>query len=72
MAHFCFDLRFDASIRRMLPHIWPYTVGLEVVCFLISLSPDHVNPSAGLSFNKMNLVLPVQASDNSLSPSKFQ
>ena len=39
---FCFLFR---CIRHMLPHIWPYIVwschtlsGLEVVCFLVSLS----------------------------------
>ena len=41
--------------------------GLEVVCFVVSLSPDHVYPSGGLSFNEMKLVKPVHASDNSLS-----
>ena len=30
--------------------------GREVSCFLVSLSQDHVYPSSGLSFNKMNLV----------------
>ena len=49
-----------------------HCLGLEVVCFLVSLHPDHVYPSGGLSFNKMNLVKPVHASDNSLSPSMFQ
>ena len=33
-----------------------------------SLLPDHVCPSGGLSFNKVNLVQPVHASDDSLSP----
>ena len=46
--------------------------GLEVVCFLVSLSPDHVYPSGGSSFNIVNLVNPVQVSDNSRSPSAFQ
>ena len=30
----------------------------------LSLPPDHVYPSSGLSFKKMNLVKPVHASDN--------
>ena len=41
-------------------------------CFLVSLHPDHVYQSGGLSFNKMNLVKPVHASDNSFSPLTFQ
>ena len=66
-------LRFAfRCIRQMLPHIWTYLSGLEVVCFLKSLLPDHENPSGGLSFNNMNPVKPVHASDNSLSPSLFQ
>ena len=35
--------------------------GLEVVCFLVSLLPDHVYPSGGLSVNKVNIVKPVHA-----------
>ena len=41
--------------------------GLEVFCCLVSHLPDHVYPSSGLSFNNMNLVKPVLASDSSLS-----
>ena len=71
MIHFCFALRFDAS--DICFHISGHTLsGLEVVCFLVNLLSDHVYPSGGLSFNKMNLVKPVHASDNSLSPSTFQ
>ena len=33
--------------------------GLEVVCFLVSLSPDHVHPSGGFSFNIVNLENPL-------------
>ena len=66
------SLRFAfRCIRHMLPHIWPYIVG-SWGCLCPRLSPDHVYPSGGLSFNKMNLVKPVHASDNSLSPSTFQ
>ena len=68
MAHFCFALRFDAS--DICFHTSGHTLSsLEVVCFLVSLSPNHENLSGGLSFLKMNLVKPVNASDNSLSPS---
>ena len=34
---------------------------MEVVCFLVSLLPDHENPSSGFSFNAMSLVKPVHA-----------
>ena len=58
LAHFCFSLRFDASDRSF--HISGPTVsGLEVVCFLVSLSPDHEYPSGVFSFNIVNLVKPV-------------
>ena len=68
---FCFVLLFAAS--DICFHISGHTLsGLEVVCFLVSLLPDHENLSGGLSFNKMNLVKPVHASDNSLSPSTVQ
>ena len=71
IAQFCFALRFDASDISF--HISGHTLsGLEVVCFLVSLSPDHVFPSSDLSFNKINLVKPVHASDYSPSPSTFQ
>ena len=71
MIHFCFALRFDAADITF--HISGHTLsGLEVVGFLVSLFPDHVCPSSGLSFNKMNLVKPVHAFDNFLSPSMFQ
>ena len=69
--HFCFALRFDASDICFLKSGHTLS-GLEVVCFLVSLPPDHVSPSGGLSFNKMNLVKPVHASDHSLSSSTFQ
>ena len=71
IAHFCFAFRFDAS--DICFHISGHTLsGRGVVCFLVSLSPDHVYPSGGLSFNNMNLVKPVHASDNSFSSSTFQ
>ena len=73
MAHFCFVFFFAAS--DMFFHVSDHTsFGREVVCFLVSLlpHPDHVHPSCGFSFNRMNLVKPVHASDNSCSPSTFQ
>ena len=64
-------LRFAfCCIRQMLPHIWPYIVGSFF--FLASLHPDHVYPSGGLWFNKIILVKPVHASNNSLYPSTLQ
>ena len=56
----------------MLLHIWPDIVWTRGACYLVSLSLDHVYPSGGLSFHKMNLVEPVHVSDNSLCPSAFQ
>ena len=70
-AHLCFAFFIAASDINF--HMSGHTLsGREVVCFLVSLPPDHVYPSGGLSFNKMNLVKLVHASDNSLSPSTFQ
>ena len=46
--------------------------GREVFRFFVSLPPDHIYPSGGLSFCRTNLVKPVQASDSSFSPSTFQ
>ena len=71
IAHLCFAFFFAASDTCV--HISGHTLsGREVVCFLVSLLPDHAYPSSGLSFNKMNLVKPVHASYNSLSPSTLQ
>ena len=65
------SLRFDASDISF--QISGHRVsGLEVVCFLVSLLPDHVYPSGGFSLRIVNLVKPVHASDNSQSPSTFQ
>ena len=64
IVHLCFAFFFAASDIRV--HISGHTSsGREVFCFLVSLLPDHVYPSGGLSFNKMNLVKPLHASDNS-------
>ena len=71
IAHFCFALHFDAPDRRFRQS-GHTLLGLEVVCFLVSLHPDHVYPSSGLRVNKMNLVKLVHAPDNPLSPSTFQ
>ena len=71
IAHLCFAFFYAAS--DMCFYISGNTLsGFEVVCFLASLLPEHVYPSRGLSFNKMNLLKPVHASDNFLSPSTFQ
>ena len=71
IAHLCFAFFFAASDIHF--HISGHTSsGREVVCFLVSLHPDQVYPSGGLSFSRTNLVYPVHASDNSLSPSTFQ
>ena len=64
-AHFRFAFR---CIRHMLPHIQKYIVGSWGCLFPRQVSSDHVYPSGGLSFNKVNLVQPVHASDDSLSP----
>ena len=43
IAHFCFAIFFAAS--DICVHISGHTLsGLEVVCFLVSLHPDHVDP----------------------------
>ena len=71
ITHLCFAFFLAAS--DMCFHISGDTFSdFEVVCFLVSLSLDHVYPSGGLSLNKMNLVKPVHASDNSFSPSTLQ
>ena len=71
VAHFCSAFRFDASdvCFRKSGHTLS---GREFFCFLVGLPLDLVFPSGGLSFNEMNLVKPVHASDDSLSPSTFQ
>ena len=67
-VHLCFALFLTASDINF--HIPGHTSsGREVVCFLVSLLPDLVCPSGGLSFSRTNLENPVHASDNSLSPS---
>ena len=71
IAHLWCAFCFAASDINF--HISGHTLsGLEVVCFLAILHPDQVYPSGVLSFNKINLVKPVHASDNSFSPSTFQ
>ena len=71
IVHFCFAFFFGA--QDICFHISGHTFSRrDVVCFLVSLSPDHVYPSGGLSLNKKNLLKLVHASDNSFSPSTFQ
>ena len=50
IAHFCFSLRLDAS-DMCFQISGQNSSSLEVVCFLVSLSPDNVHPSGGFSFN---------------------
>ena len=67
MIDFCFALRFDASDIGF--HISGHTLsGLEVVCFLVSLLPDHIHPAVVHS-TKWILWKPVHESDTSRSPS---
>ena len=71
IAHFCFSLRFDASDMSFQISGFRES-GLDVVCFLVSLSRDQVYNSGGVSFNIVNLVKRVHVSDSSRSPSTFQ
>ena len=58
IIHLCFAFFFTASDINF--HVSGHTsAGLEVVCFLVSLSLDHVYPSGSLSFNRKNLVLSI-------------
>ena len=50
-------------------HKWS---GLDVVCFFVNRSPDHVFPSGGLSSNMVNRVNPVHESARPRFPSIFQ
>ena len=46
IAHLCFAFFFAASVKKF--HISGHTSsGREVFCFLVSLPPDHENPSGG-------------------------
>ena len=69
--HFCFSfsLAFFPTVFQISGHKWS---GLDVSCFLVNLSPDHMYPSGGFSSNKVNWVKPVQESDKSRDPSTFQ
>ena len=51
----CFPIDFQSS-----GHGWS---GLDVSCFLVNLSRDHICPSGGFSSNRVNWVKPVQGSD---------
>ena len=72
IVHFCFALFVAAS--DICFHISGHTLpSLEVVCFLVSKSPPGPCLSVRWPFvQQMNLVKPVHASDNSLSPSTSQ
>ena len=51
IAHLCFTFFFTASEIHF--HVSGHTSsGREVFCFLVSLLPDHVYPSSGLSFRR--------------------
>ena len=67
-AHFLFCFLFHC-IRHMLPHIWPYIIWTRSWLF-----PRKSPPAPGVAvrwpfIQKKNIVKPVNASDNSLSPS---
>ena len=68
IVHFCLSLRFEASDLRF--HISGHALLRSFVSS--SVSSDYENPSGGLSFNKINVVKLVHASDNSRSSSTFQ
>ena len=70
IAHLCFAFFFAASDINF--HISGHTSSGRDVFSLVSLHPDHVYPSGGLSFSRTNLVNPVHVSDSSLSPSTSQ
>ena len=71
IAHFCSSFRCAASHMsfHISGHKW---TGLDVVCFFVNRSPDHVHPFGGLSSNLVNRVNPVHESDRSRFPSIFQ
>ena len=63
---FCFLFR---CIGHKFPHIWPYIIRTRGCLFPRKSPPGQ---GVGLSFSRKNLVNPVHASDNSLSPPTFQ
>ena len=71
IAHFCFSFRsaaFDIS-----PYFWPQVIRPGFFfCLFVNRLPDHVYPSGGFSYNMVNRVKPVHASDRSRSASMFQ
>ena len=56
------------------PESWPSMIwpGLDVTRRLVGLLTDRMCPSGGFSLDRINLVKPVQESDQSLDPSIFQ
>ena len=70
IAHFCFFA--FRCVRHLFTHFCRYSVRPWIFCFLVSFVQDLVFPSGGFSLKKVNHVKPVNASDNSLSPSTFQ
>ena len=69
--HRCWHRNFQLSTSIFIVRFNSSSWGFEVVCFLVRLSPNHVYPSSGFSFNTVNLVKPVNVSDNFLPPSTF-
>ena len=73
---FCFFFQFLGGLDWNCPFLFlfadasdiclltsgPTLSGLEVVCFLVSLSPDHLHPSSRFPFNTLNLLKPVRIS----------
>ena len=59
-------------IWHVFPHFWPHIVGSWCRVFPRQYPSRPCYPSIGFSFNTMNLVEPVHASDNCLLPSTFQ
>ena len=63
---------FCCCIGHKFPHIRPYIIRTRGCLFPRNVPPWTMKyPSGGLSCNKINLVNPVHASDNSFSPSMF-
>ena len=63
---------FDSpSAWRAFP-LTSRALAMDVSCFLVNLSPEHIYPSGAFSSNRVNCVKPVQETDKSRDPSIFQ
>ena len=71
ITHSCFSLLWAAFpiLVQASGHMWS---GRDVVWIFVSLTPDHIYPFGGVSFNYVNLVKPVHESDRFRFPSPFQ